>query len=98
MSLAFKPVIASRGNAQKGWSIFVNWSPYAKAIIAFCIGTPKLIAASIIIGPCVIGDNSVIGAGCVISKDIPKNSYCVMGTQDQLVTKKLRVTEPKRSC
>ena len=55
-------------------------------------------SGSIIIGPCVIGDNSVIGAGCVISKDIPKNSYCVMGTQDQLVTKKLRVTEPKRSC
>jgi acetyltransferase-like isoleucine patch superfamily enzyme len=55
-------------------------------------------SGSIIIGPCVIGDNSVIGAGCVINKNIPKNSYCVMGTQDQLVTKKLRVTEPKRSC
>ena len=54
-------------------------------------------SGSIILGPCEIGDNSVIGAGCIINKNIPKNSYCVMGIQDQLVIKKLRGTEPERS-
>ena len=31
-------------------------------------------SGAIIIAPCQIGDNAVIGAGCVISGDIPKNS------------------------
>jgi acetyltransferase-like isoleucine patch superfamily enzyme len=30
-----------------------------------------------ILGPCVIGENSVIGAGCLIRKDVPPNTICL---------------------
>ena len=41
-----------------------------------------------ILGPCVIGENSVIGAGCLIRKDIPPNTICFSG--DSLVMKKIK--------
>ena len=53
ISLALSFVIPKRGSAQKGWSMFVIWSPYAKAIIALFKGTPNLSADSTTIGPCI---------------------------------------------
>lgn len=32
-----------------------------------------------ILGPCVIGENSVIGAGCLICRDVPPNTICFSG-------------------
>lgn len=59
------------------------------------IGKGVWIASGVIIlGPCVIGDNSVIGAGCIIHKNIPKNSFCVTGSQDKIVIKQLKGTIP----
>ena len=44
-------MIPRSGKAQKGCSILVIWSPYARAIIDLGIETPSLVADSIIIGP-----------------------------------------------
>lgn len=40
-----------------------------------------------ILGPCVIGENSVISAGCIIRKDIPPNTICFPSSS--IVMKKL---------
>jgi acetyltransferase-like isoleucine patch superfamily enzyme len=34
-----------------------------------------------ILGPCVIGENAVVGAGSVVSKDIPSDTICLPSNQ-----------------
>jgi acetyltransferase-like isoleucine patch superfamily enzyme len=41
-----------------------------------------------ILGPCIIGENSVIGACCLIYKDVPPNTLCISGSP--LVLKEIR--------
>lgn len=43
-----------------------------------------------ILGPCIIGENSVVGAGCLISRDVPPNTICFSG--NSLVMKEIEQT------
>ena len=52
MSRAFSPVIPRRGSAQKGWSMLVNWSPYAMAMMPRGKSNPKAWQDSSTSGPC----------------------------------------------
>lgn len=47
MSRIFKPAIARSGNAQNGWSIFVQASPQATAIAVLAVLVPISSAAGI---------------------------------------------------
>jgi acetyltransferase-like isoleucine patch superfamily enzyme len=46
----------------------------------------------IIIGPCVIGENSVISAGCLINKDVPPNVICY--SENHIIMKELNQKIP----
>lgn len=52
-----------------------------------------------ILGPCVIGENSVIGACCLINKDIPPNTICFSGNSlilRRINTKRFLTSETPR--
>jgi len=52
-----------------------------------------------ILGPCVIGENSVIGACCLVNKDIPPNTICSSGNPlilQRINTKRFLTSETQR--
>ncbi len=44
-----------------------------------------------ILGPCIIGENSVISAGCLIRKDVPPNTICF--SDNTIVMKKIKYAD-----
>jgi acetyltransferase-like isoleucine patch superfamily enzyme len=43
---------------------------------------------AIILGPCVIGENAVISAGCIVDRDVPANTVC--SSSNTLVIKEIK--------
>lgn len=63
--------------------VTIGWGPSGTPIIGDNV---KVYAGAIIVGGVHIGDNAIIGAGTVVTKDVPDNTL-VVGTQNRFIEK-----------
>ena len=64
--------------------VTIGWGPSGTPIIG---NNVKVYAGAIIVGGVHIGDNAIIGAGTVVTKDIPENTL-VVGATNRIIEKK----------
>ena len=64
--------------------VTIGWGPSGTPIIGDNV---KVYAGAIIVGGVHIGDNAIIGAGTVVTKDVPDNTL-VVGAQNRIIEKK----------
>ena len=64
--------------------VTIGWGPSGTPIIG---NNVKVYAGAIIVGGVHIGDNAIIGAGTVVTKDIPENTL-VVGAKNRIIEKK----------
>ena len=71
-------------NFHAAQQVTIGWGPSGTPTIG---NNVKVYAGAIIVGGVHIGDNAIIGAGTVVTKDVPENTL-VVGAQNRIIEKK----------
>ena len=71
-------------NFRVAQQVTIGWGPSGTPTIG---NNVKVYAGAIIVGGVHIGDNAIIGAGTVVTKDVPENTL-VVGAQNRIIEKK----------